>query len=123
MAFKMNKCNYIIFRRSVEEYKLERVHRLFVPSLFLCICALPFAIEYFAPMNSACLQHFYGNATNSTPPCRTWYDPEPFTDHIRPPRSFLDLVIQFYRIPFVAQVNARYKMAALAPTLSLSLRD
>merc|ERR1719334_1852607 len=49
-------------RRSVKEYRLERVHRLVVPSLFLCVCSLLFAIIYFAPMNSACLQHFYGNA-------------------------------------------------------------
>ena len=109
--FKRNKGNYFIFRRSVEEYKLERVHRLVVPTLFVFICALPFAIEYFAPMNSACLQHFYGNATNSTPPCRTWLGifermknlPEPLTNHSSLPISFLDLVIQRYRFPFPAQ--------------------
>ena len=91
----------------MKEYKLERVHRLVVPSLLVMVCALPFAIAYFAPMNSACLQRFYGNATNSTPPCRSWPGldelleklPEPIRDHITMPTSFLDMVIQGYRFP------------------------
>ena len=60
-------------RRSEAEYRKERVHRLLVPALFLMVCTNPFyAVQFFAPMSSSCLEHYYHNATNKTADCLTW---------------------------------------------------
>ena len=94
----------LFFRRTIKEYRKERVHRLLVPSIFLSICnPVFFAMTYFAPLNSACTEYFYQNATNKTPPCLTLWGilqhlPEkpfiPFTDRRT---SFMDMLIFYYR--------------------------
>ena len=94
----------LFFRRKIKEYRKERVHRLLVPSILLSICnPVFFAMTYFAPLNSACTEYFYQNATNNTPPCLTWcgtlqhLPDNPFTSFTDRPTSFMDMLIFYYR--------------------------
>ena len=55
-------------------FRDERVHRLLVPTLFLdLLTQLPLSLNYFAPLNPACQNHYEGlNITNTTK-CQLFY--------------------------------------------------
>ena len=95
-TYSVNNHDMLFFRRNIKEYRKERVHRLLVPAIFLSICnPVFFAMTYFAPLNSACTEYFYQNATRNTPQCLTWWG----TLHHGPdrPTSFMDMLIFYYR--------------------------
>ena len=60
-------------------------------------------MTYFAPLNSACTEYFYQNATNKTPPCLTLWGTlqhlpdNPFTLFTDRRTSFMDMLIFYYR--------------------------
>ena len=55
---------FSLFKRTEQQFRDERVHRLLVPTLFLmAVTCLPFLALYLAPLDSECGAYYVGNRT------------------------------------------------------------
>ena len=55
---------FALKKRSERQFRVERLHRLLVPALFLSLTsALPLSLDWVSRLSPECRQHYYGNNT------------------------------------------------------------
>ena len=55
---------FALTKRSLRQFRLERLHRLLVPALTLALTsALPLSLDWVSRLSPECRQHYYGNNT------------------------------------------------------------
>ena len=64
MSGKYFSAFFSLKKRSERQFRVERLHRLLVPALFLSLTsALPLSLDWVSRLSPECRQHYYGNNT------------------------------------------------------------